>query len=101
MMTREHSLRDCLSDPYADYFAKESLQQIMDPHQIHFNVSSTGSSKKLYEDDPSAAFHCGAPLFELPHSNPMNVLLYDMPPVSTGGKQSKNRRNILEFNNSS
>ncbi|EYB99563.1 hypothetical protein Y032_0121g1012 [Ancylostoma ceylanicum] len=97
MMTREHSLRDCLSDPYTDFFAKESLQHIMDPHQIHFNVSTTGSSKKLYEDDHSTSFQCAAPLFELPHSNPMNMLLYEMPPM---GMYPSSSRSELEVNTS-
>ncbi|VDP09192.1 unnamed protein product [Heligmosomoides polygyrus] len=102
MMTRDHSLRDCLttSDPYSDFFAKDPLHHIMDSHPLNMNagVCSIGTSKKLYETDPSS-FPCNSPsLFELPHANPMNVLLYDMPPMRMYPSSS---RSELEVNTSS
>ncbi|KAE9414334.1 hypothetical protein Angca_002729 [Angiostrongylus cantonensis] len=85
MMTREHSIHEChsTSDPYHDFFAKESIHHIMDSHQIHMNASvcSLAATKKLYESD-HATFECNSSsLCDLPYSNPMNVLLYDMQPM--------------------
>ncbi|CAJ0609445.1 unnamed protein product [Cylicocyclus nassatus] len=50
----------------------------MDPH--HSDVPLNGGNKKVFEDERITSFHA-APLFELPHSNSMNMLLYDLPPM--------------------
>ncbi|WKY15107.1 hypothetical protein Q1695_000540 [Nippostrongylus brasiliensis] len=103
MMAREPTLRDCLStnDPYSDFFAKDPLHHIMDTHSLHMNASVCpigSSSKKLCETEASP-FQCGGSpsLFELPHANPVNVLLYDMPPMRMYASSS---RNELEVNTS-
>ncbi|KJH42247.1 GATA zinc finger [Dictyocaulus viviparus] len=85
MMTREHNINEChsTSDPYHDFFAKESIHHIMDSHQIHMNASvcSLAATKKLYENEHSS-FECNSSsLCEIPYSSSMNVLLYDMPPM--------------------